>query len=59
MERKVTARRTVQGVVVSDKNDKTITEQFIYLRDNCPYGWGTPVKSGAKYMVIEKPEIVI
>ena len=42
-----------------DKNDKTITEQFIYLRDNCPYGWGTPVKSGAKYMVIEKPEIVI
>jgi len=39
-----------------DKNDKTITEQFIYLRDNCPYGWGTLVKSGAKYMVIEKPE---
>ncbi len=39
-----------------DKNDKNITEQFIYLRDNCPYGWGTLVKSGAKYMVIEKPE---
>ena len=39
-----------------DKNDKTITEQFIYLRDNCPYGWGTLVKSGAKYMVIEKPQ---
>ena len=39
-----------------DKNDKTITEQSIYLRDNCPYGWGTLVKSGAKYMVIEKPE---
>ncbi len=39
-----------------DKNDKTITEQFIYLRDNCPYGWSTLVKSGAKYMVIEKPE---
>ena len=38
-----------------DKNDKTITEQSIYLRDNCPYGWGTLVKSGAKYMVIEKP----
>ena len=38
-----------------DKNDKTITEQFIYLRDNCPYGWGTLVKCGAKYMVIEKP----
>ena len=39
-----------------DKNDKTITKQSIYLRDNCPYGWGTLVKSGAKYMVIEKPE---
>ena len=39
-----------------DKNDKTITEQFIYLRDNCPYGWGTLVKSGAKYMVIERPK---
>ena len=37
-----------------DKNDKTITEQSIYLRDNCPYGWGTLVKRGAKYMVIEK-----
>lgn len=42
-----------------DKNDKNITEQSIYLQDNCPYGWGTLVKSGAKYMVIEKPEIVI
>lgn len=39
-----------------DKNDKTITEQFIYLRDNCPYGWDTLVKSGARYMVIEKPK---
>ena len=39
-----------------DKNDKTITEQFIYLRDNCPYGWGTLVKCGAKYMVIERPK---
>ena len=39
-----------------DKNDKTITEQSIYLRDNCPYGWGTLVKCGAKYMVIEKPK---
>ena len=42
-----------------DKNDKTITEQSIYLQDNCPYGWNTLVKSGAKYMVIEKPEAVI
>ena len=39
-----------------DENDKTITEQSIYLRDNCPYGWGTLVKSGAKYMVIDKPQ---
>lgn len=42
-----------------DKNDKTITKQSIYLQDNCPYGWGTLVKSGAKYMVIEKPEAEI
>ena len=39
-----------------DKNDKTITKQSIYLRDNCPYGWETLVKSGARYMVIEKPK---
>ena len=39
-----------------DKNDKTITEQFVFLHDNCPYSWGTLVKSGAKYMVIEKPQ---
>ena len=39
-----------------DENDKTITEQSVYLRDNCPYGWGTLVKCGAKYMVIEKPK---
>jgi hypothetical protein len=38
-----------------DKNDKTITKQSICLYDNCPYSWGTLVKSGAKYMVIEKP----
>ena len=39
-----------------EENDENITEQSIYLRDNCPYGWGTLVKSGAKYMVIEKPK---
>ena len=39
-----------------DKNDKTITGQSVYLRDNCPYGWGTLVKCGAKYMVIERPK---
>ena len=42
-----------------DKNDKTITKQSIYLQDNCPYGWGTLVKSGAKYMVIEKTKVSI
>ena len=39
-----------------DKKDKTITEQFVFLHDNCPYGWGTLVKCGAKYMVIERPK---
>ena len=39
-----------------EKNDKIITDQSIYLRDNCPYGWDTLVKSGAKFMVIEKPK---
>ena len=39
-----------------DKNDKAITEQSIYLRDNCPYGWGTLVIRDAIYMVIEKPK---
>ena len=38
-----------------EKKDQTITEQFVFIHDNCPYGWGTLVKSGAKYMVIEKP----
>ena len=37
-----------------DKGDKNISEQSVYLRDNCPYGWDTLVKRGAKYMVIEK-----
>ena len=39
-----------------DENNENITVQFLYLRDNCPYGWGTLVKCGAKYMVIEKPK---
>lgn len=39
-----------------DEKDETITEQFVFLHDNCPYSWGTLVKSGAKYMVIEKPQ---
>ena len=39
-----------------DENDETITVQFLYLHDDCPYGWDTLVKSGAKYMVIEKPK---
>lgn len=42
-----------------DENDETITVQFLYLHDDCPYDWDTLAKCGAKYMVIEKPEIVI
>ena len=40
-----------------DKNDQTITEQFIYLHNNCPYSWNILANSDAKYMVIEKPNI--
>ena len=47
---------SVTSEFYDDKNNKTITEQSIYLRDNCPYGWGALAKSGAKYMVIEKPK---
>ena len=39
-----------------DKNDQTIAEQYIYLHDNCPYSWNILVNSGAKYMVVEKPQ---
>ena len=39
-----------------EENDKTITVQFLYLHDDCPYGWDTLAKCGAKYMVIEKPK---
>ena len=30
--------------------------QFLYLHDDCPYGWDTLAKCGAKYMVIERPK---
>ena len=39
-----------------DENDETITVQFLYLHDDCPYSWDTLAKCGAKYMVIEKPK---
>ena len=39
-----------------DENNETITVQFLYLHDDCPYGWDTLAKCGAKYMVIEKPQ---
>ena len=42
-----------------DENDENITVQFLYLHDDCPYGWDTLAKCGAKYMVIERPEAVI
>ena len=37
-----------------DENDETITVQFLYLHDDCPYGWDTLTKCGAKYTVIER-----
>ena len=42
-----------------DENNENITVQFLYLHDDCPYGWDTLAKCGAKYMVIERPEAVI
>ena len=39
-----------------DENDENITVQFLYLHDDCPYGWDTLAKCGAKYMVIERPK---
>ncbi len=47
MERKVTARRTVQGVVVSDKNDKTIVVLVETHKRHTKYG--KRVKYGKKY----------
>ena len=39
-----------------DENNENITVQFLYLHDDCPYGWDTLAKCGAKYMVIERPD---
>lgn len=39
-----------------DENDENIIVQFLYLHDDCPYGWDTLAKCGAKYMVIERPK---
>lgn len=39
-----------------DENNETITVQFLYLHDDCPYGWDTLAECGAKYMVIERPK---
>ena len=47
MERKVVARRTVQGVVVSDKNDKTIVVLVETHRRHPKYG--KRVKYGKKF----------
>ena len=47
MERKVQARRTVQGVVVSDKNDKTIVVLVETHKRHSNYG--KRVKYGKKY----------
>ena len=47
MERKVLTRRTVQGVVVSDKNDKTIVVLVETHKKHAKYG--KRVKYGKKY----------
>lgn len=47
MERKVTARRAIQGVVVSDKNDKTIVVLVETHRKHAKYG--KRVKYGKKF----------
>ena len=47
MERKVMARRSVQGVVVSDKNDKTIVVLVETHKKHAKYG--KRVKYGKKY----------
>lgn len=47
MERKVATRRTVQGVVVSDKNDKTIVVLVETHKKHAKYG--KRVKYGKKY----------
>ena len=39
-----------------DENNENINVQFLYLHDDCPYGWDTLAKCGAKYMVIERPK---
>ena len=47
MERKTLARRTVQGIVVSDKNDKTIVVLVETHRRHSKYG--KRVKYGKKF----------
>lgn len=47
MERKVAARRAIQGVVVSDKNDKTIVVLVETYRRHSKYG--KRVKYGKKF----------
>ena len=39
-----------------DENNENNTVQFLYLYDDCPYGWDTLARCGAKYMVIERPK---
>ena len=39
-----------------DQKDQTIAEQYLYLYNNCPYSWNILVNSGAKYIVIRKPQ---
>lgn len=38
-----------------DDDGKPIVKHFTYVHDFCPISWNVLVESGAKYMVIEKP----
>lgn len=55
MERKVAARRTVQGVVVSEKNAKTIV---VLVETHKRHGkYGKRVKYGKKYYAHDEQEV--
>ncbi len=55
MEREVAARRTVQGVVVSDKNAKTIVVLVETHKRHAKYG--KRVKYGKKYYAHDENEV--
>ena len=42
--------------IAEQEAKKIMTYKWLYLHDDCPYGWDTLAKCGAKYMVIERPK---